>query len=138
MILMRQPFIKSERDAFLKISTLFFISFSALLLIGTLSMAFANFELGVVLFVFGMVLVVGNETLSRRIAEPGYAGSGVPSFLPDLLKFAAVAYVFPLAVAIGISLLYGWSGRLSFVVFAGLAATGVKVLMVTAKLFLKN
>jgi len=134
---MKQPFIKSECDALLKISFLFFISFSALLPIGMLSMAFANFELGAILFTLGMVLVVGNEAISIRCEEKGYSEFSVVSLLPEIIMFTAVTYFLPIALAFAASHFYGWSGKLYFVVFAGMAATVVKVIMVSVRLMKK-
>jgi len=129
---------RDEKDAFSKVSALFFISFASLLLLGTLSMAFASFELGVILYILGLVLVVGNDAVSARSCERGYGSVRAVSFIPELVNFAAVAYVFPILVALAVAAFVGTNDRLSFVVFAGMAATGVKVLIVTARLLMRE
>lgn len=136
--LILKPFVKSERDALLKASKLFFISFSILLPIGMLSMAFANFELGAILFALGMVLVVGNELISVTCEEKGYAEFSSVAFLPDLFLFAAVTYLLPIVLVLAISHFYGWNDKLYLVGFMGLAATAVKLMAVSVKFFRKK
>ena len=47
----------NEREKFSRISLLFTVSFSILLIIGVLCMVLANFTLGVMLFMLGALLV---------------------------------------------------------------------------------
>ncbi|MCX6769645.1 MAG: hypothetical protein NT051_03115, partial [Candidatus Micrarchaeota archaeon] len=54
---------QDEQSRLSFISVLFTLSFSLLLLLGAISMAFANFTLGFVLFILGLTLLVGNEYL---------------------------------------------------------------------------
>lgn len=113
------------------VSALYTVSFAALIIIGTLSMAYANFTLGAILFSLGIVLVIGNEyILFRENAEqPHYLGELLfsPESLSEIFGFAFVAYLLPATIAIYLYFLEGGSSRVLIVVFAGLIATGIKV-----------
>ena len=124
----------NEPEGISKISVLFTISFAALLAIGTLLMAFANFFLGAILFSLGIILIAGNEFLlfkrqSRaRFSTPSEALSG-------LLNFAVAAYLFPATVALFLYFAYGWSERVLIVVVAGFVVTSVKLIARTAEFY---
>ncbi|MCX8196738.1 MAG: hypothetical protein N3G80_00245 [Candidatus Micrarchaeota archaeon] len=82
-------------------SLLFNLSMGILLVLGSLSMVFANFLLGQVLFGLGLVLLIGNEFLSYRYLKlfpkrqlpPTQMLSGMLGFLFACLLPAATSVV---------------------------------------------
>ena len=73
------PLPQGDTEKVSKISLLFTLSFSILLALGALSMAYANFMLGFVLFMLGLILLVGNEFLVFRKLEKKARQEPLPS-----------------------------------------------------------
>ena len=120
----------NEREQFSRISLLFTISFSILLIIGTLCMVFANFSLGALLFLLGVLLVAGNEYLVfRRLTAKAYSGAvRTPSkAIEDLMNFAILAYVLPSTSAIFLYFFANMSVQVLIIVFAGFILTSIKI-----------
>ncbi|MFA5929395.1 MAG: hypothetical protein WC861_00770 [Candidatus Micrarchaeia archaeon] len=120
----------SEREQFSRISLLFTVSFSILLVIGTLCMAFANFSLGVVLFALGVVLVAGNEYIVfRRLNTREYSASlRTPSkSIEDLMNFSILAYVLPSTSAIFLYFFADMGVQVLIIVFAGFILSSIKI-----------
>ncbi|MFA6907979.1 MAG: hypothetical protein WC263_04085 [Candidatus Micrarchaeia archaeon] len=120
----------NEREQFSRISLLFTISFSLLLIAGTLCMAFASFNLGLLLFALGVVLVAGNEYLVfRRLRTAEYAAAlRTPSkSIEDLMNFAILAYILPSTSAIFLYFFAGMSIQVLVIVFAGFILTSIKI-----------
>ena len=120
----------NEKEQFSRISLLFTISFSILLIIGTLCMVFANFSLGVMLFALGVLLVAGNEFLVfKRLRTKEYASAlRTPSkSIEDLMNFAILAYVLPSTSAIFLYFFADMSVQVLVIVFAGFILTSIKI-----------
>jgi len=120
----------SEKEQFSRISLLFTLSFSILLILGTLCMVFANFSLGIVLFSLGVVLVAGNEFLIfRRLrTRERLTSLRMPSkAIEDLLNFAILAYILPSTAAIFLYFFADMSVQVLIVVFAGFLLTSIKI-----------
>ena len=120
----------NEKEQFSRISLLFTVSFAILLIIGTLCMVFANFNLGVLLFTLGVLLVAGNEYLVfRRLNTREYSSAlRTPSkSIEDLMNFAVLAYVLPSTSAIFLYFFADMSVQVLVVVFAGFILTSIKI-----------
>ncbi len=132
-------FTLEEKRKFPLISLLFNISLGALLLLGALSMSFANFMLGAILFSLGLVLLLGNEYLAfRRLKIRGFARAKTVSptaFLSGILNFAILA-LFPAVAALVLYFGFGAEERVLLLVFASLCVASIKVAARTAELFL--
>lgn len=128
----------NETERLSRISILFTLSFALLLLIGALSMAFANFMLGFVLFLLGLVLVIGNEWLElEKAKKKGRGAAFSPSAaISDVLNFAIVAYLFPSAISLFLFFTQGWGTQVLVIAVAGFTVTTVKVAAKTAQFFL--
>jgi hypothetical protein len=129
---------KTEKEQLSTISMLFILSFALLLILGTLSMAFANFTLGFVLFLLGIILLIGNEWLEFRNSKKKPDFSEPPSkFLSSLINFVVAAFLLPSAAALLLFFVYGWGNEVLVVSVAGLSVTAVKLAARTAQLFIK-
>jgi hypothetical protein len=120
----------SEREQFSRISLLFTLSFSILLILGTLCMVFANFSLGLALFSLGTLLVAGNEYLifQRLRTRERLTSLRIPSkAIEDLLNFAILAYILPSTAAIFLYFFADMSVQVLVVVFAGFLLTSIKI-----------
>jgi hypothetical protein len=128
-----------EKEKFPLISFLFNVSLGALLLLGALSMAFANSTLGGILFFLGLLLLISNEYLAfRRLKIRGFARAKTVSptaFLSGMLNFA-ILVLFPAALALVLYFGFGAEERVLLIVFASLAVASIKVAARTAELFL--
>jgi hypothetical protein len=134
-------FWSSEKEQFSRISLLFTLSFSVLLAIGTISMVFANFSLGAVLFGLGVVLLVGNEFIVfKRLKTRDYVRElRTPSkSIEDLLNFAILAYVLPSTSAIFLYFFADMSMQVLVVVFAGFILTTVKIVSRSVQFYLSK
>jgi hypothetical protein len=125
-----------EKEWFSRISTLFAASYSLLLILGTLSMAFFNFWLGFILFFLGLVLVAGNELLVfKQISSDKKERPRSASLLIDALNFAIPAFLLPSTIAVYLFFMEGWGNEVLVFALAGLSATAVKLAARTAQLF---
>lgn len=124
------------------ISALYTVSFAALIIIGTLCMAYANSTLGAILFSLGIVLIIGNEYITFRQAtnKPKYLSDMLFSVdtLSEMVGFAFIAYLLPATIAIFLYFLGGGSSQVLIVVFAGLIATAIKLGTKTAQFMMAN
>ena len=128
----------SEKEQFLQVSLLFTISFSLLLALGALSMAFASFQLGAVIFSLGMALVAGNEYMLFRKQRKLF-GPKPPSAsdsISSLINFVIISFVIPSTASLLLYFAFGWGERVLVIVVAGMILSAAKVLSVTARLFL--
>jgi len=128
----------NEKEQFSRISLLFTLSFSILLVMGTLCMVFANFGLGVVLFSLGVVLLAGNEYLvfKRLRRNEGARDSRSPSKpIEDLMNFAILAYILPSTSAIFLYFFADMSVQVLVVVFAGFILTSIKIVSRTVQFY---
>lgn len=131
----------SEREQFSRISLLFTLSFSILLILGTLCMVFANFSLGIVLFSLGVVLVAGNEYLlfQRIRTRERLVSLRMPSkAIEDLLNFAILAYILPSTAAIFLYFFADMSVQVLVVVFAGFLLTSIKIVSRSLQFYLSK
>lgn len=129
----------NESDSVSKVSLLFTLSFSVLLALGTLSMAYANFRLGFVLFVLGLILLAGNEFLVYRRMEKKARSQPFPrpsAILSETINFALIAYIMPSAISLFLFFFQGWGSQVLIIAIAGFAVTTVKVAAKTAQLVL--
>ncbi len=120
----------NEKEQFSHISLMFTFSFSILLILGVLCMVFANFNLGLVLFSLGVVLVAGNEYLVfRRLRTREHIATlRMPSkAIEDMLNFAILAYILPSTAAIFLYFFADMSMQVLIVVFAGFLLTSIKI-----------
>jgi len=129
---------EEETEQIPQISIIFIVSFSALLLLGCLSMTFANFDLGAVLFALGLVLVAGNEymLLRRHRIMSRSAAIPVSSDIEGLILFSLAAS--PTAAIVGYLhyMFYGWSEKVLLAVASGFLASAVKIASVSLQLLL--
>jgi hypothetical protein len=131
------PLPQGDTEKVSKISLLFTLSFSILLALGALSMAYANFMLGFVLFMLGLILLVGNEFLVFRKLEKKARQEPLPSpakLLFETINFALVAYIVPSAIALFLFFFQGAGTQVLVIAIAGFTVTSVKVAAKTAQL----
>lgn len=119
-----------------RISLLYLLSYSFLLLVGALSATLANAALGAILFFLGLVLLVGDEyAKSRQRARAGPVAQGLSSEISGMVAFSLVACAASLSAAFLLSSFYGWDARMLSLAFSGLAASAAKVASSTMTLF---
>jgi len=131
----------NEKEQFSRISLLFTLSFSILIVAGVLCMAFASFALGAALFSLGVMLVAGNEYLVfRRLRGREYARElRAPSkSIEDLLNFAILAYILPSTSAIFLYFFADMSAQVLVIVFAGFILVSIKVVSRSLQFYLSK
>jgi hypothetical protein len=114
------------------ISIIFSISMGMLLIIGALVMMYGNFDLGVILFVLGLLLVVSNEGLLPKIhlikLKEGKAG--FDGIIEEAVNLAIIGYTPPILISFYIYLSGEYDAKL--ILFLGICLT-----VVTMKIFAK-
>ncbi|VVC02093.1 Uncharacterised protein [uncultured archaeon] len=80
------------------IALVFTITMGMLVLLGAMVMMFGNFELGVILFILGLVLVISNESILPRLKHvKSSANPNIePGLLEEVLNLAIIGYTPPL------------------------------------------
>jgi|GEM_PF-6791386 hypothetical protein len=113
------------------ISIVFSISTGVLVLIGSLVMMYGNFDLGVILFVLGLLLVISNEGLIPKIRLINMKDNfGLDGTLEEIVNLAILGYTPPVLITI-----YLWFSKdfdPKLVIFLG-----VCFVLVTLKIFAK-
>ena len=79
------------------IALVFTITMGLLVLLGAMVMMFGNFELGVILFILGLVLVISNESILPKLKHIKSNNPNVePGLLEEVLNLAIIGYTPPL------------------------------------------
>jgi len=121
----------NEKEQFSRISLLFTISFSILLILGTLYMVFEDFNQGARLFALGVLLLSGNEFLvfSHLRTTNEYANKlrTPPQSIEDLVNFTMVACVIPSLSALFMYFYAAMDVQVLIIVFAGLMLASIKL-----------
>lgn len=113
------------------ISIVFSVTMGLLVVLGALVMMYGNFDLGLILFVLGLVLVISNEGILPRPDKHAAPKPGsVDGLIEDVVNLAAIGYVPPIILAAYLFL----SGieDLKLIIFMGLSFA-----VVTMKVFAK-
>ncbi|MCX8197856.1 MAG: hypothetical protein N3F07_01525 [Candidatus Micrarchaeota archaeon] len=130
---------QEESKQFSLVSALFTISFSVLLFVGCLSMVFANFSLGALLFFLGLALVAGNEymLLSKGASRP-FPQASASSGIEGLVLFSLASFSAAAAIAYAHYLAYGGSDKAIVAIACGLLASVVKIASASLQFFLRE
>ena len=115
------------------ISIVFSVTMGLLVILGALVMMYGNFDLGLILFVLGLVLVISNEGIlpkvgKKKSAEPGKGG--IEGLIEEVVNLAAIGYVPPIILAV--YLYFSGIQDLKLIIFMGLS-----FVVVTMKIFAK-
>ena len=105
------------------ISLIFSVTMALLVLFGAIVMMYGNFELGVILFVLGLVLVISNEGILPRLRRQ--ASRAETGLIEEVANIAAVGYTPPILIA---TYLY-FSGQQDFKLILFMALTFIVVTM---------
>jgi len=114
------------------ISIVFSVTMGLLVVLGALVMMYGNFDLGLILFVLGLVLVISNEGIlpkqDKRTASKSQ--NSFDGLIEEIANLAAIGYVPPVILAAYLFL----SGieDLKLIIFMGLS-----FVVVTMKIFAK-
>lgn len=122
-----------SRLLFRAISIIFSIAMGLLVVVGSLVMMFGNFELGVVLFVLGLVLIISNESILPTLrSSPKKGGKTNPdaALMEEVADLAAVGYAPP--ILLGAYIFISSNSDFKLIIF-----TGISFVVVTMKLFAK-
>lgn len=109
------------RDLLKIISIIFSTTMALLVLLGSVVMMYGNFELGVILFVLGLVLVISNEGILPRLRRQSMQAG----LIEEIANLAAVGYTPPILIA---TYLY-FSGQSDFKLVLFMALTFTVVTM---------
>jgi len=116
------------------ISIVFSLTMGLLVILGALVMMYGNFDLGLILFVLGLVLVISNEGILPKLkAPPRQSKSDTPTgeaLLEEVANLAAIGYT-P-AILLGAYLFMSGETDIKLVIFMGLT-----FIVVTMKIFAK-
>ena len=117
------------------ISIIFSLTMGLLVILGALVMMYGNFDLGLILFVLGLVLVISNEGVLPKIGKTPKkhvetGREGLEGLIEEIVNLAAIGYVPPIILAAYLFL----SGiqDLKLIIFMGLS-----FVVVTMKIFAK-
>ena len=115
------------------ISVIFSVTMGLLVILGALVMMYGNFDLGLILFVLGLVLVISNEGILPKVTKTKPKENGkaaVDGLVEEVINLAAIGYVPPIILAAYLFL----SGieDLKLIIFMGLS-----FVVVTMKVFAK-
>ncbi|MEM3362142.1 MAG: hypothetical protein QXV64_00400 [Candidatus Anstonellaceae archaeon] len=113
------------------ISIIFSITMGLLVVLGSLVMMYGNFDLGVILFVLGLLLVISNEGLLPKIklikAKERF---GVDGTIEEIINLAILGYTPPILLSFYIYVNGEYDPRL--IIFLGIC-----LVVVTMKIFAK-
>lgn len=113
------------------ISLAFTITMGMLVVLGAMVMMFGNFELGVILFILGLVLVISNESILPRLRKFKSNNPNLePGLVEEVLNLAIIGYTPPLVL--GAYLFVTSHADFKLVIFMAASFT-----VVTMKIFAK-
>lgn len=105
------------------VSVIYSATTAMLVILGALVMMYGNFDLGLILFVLGLVLVIGNESIFPKILNPNADSHG--TIVEDIANLAAIGYTPPILLGFYLFL----SGQSDFKLVIFLAVSFVVVTM---------
>jgi hypothetical protein len=123
------------------VSLLFSLTFFALIAIGTLIMVFdkmfgTNFTLGLLLFVLGTVLMLGNEIMFiRGLIKSENTEQTASESVASVVNFAVISYLLPLVIVVYLYLTVTKESKLLIIVIAGFVTATIKLASKTFVLF---
>lgn len=114
------------------ISVVFSVTMGLLVILGALVMMYGNFDLGLILFVLGLVLVISNEGILPKVERTKNKdkNTGVDGLIEEIVNLAAIGYVPPVILAVYLFL--SGTDDLKLIIFMGLS-----FVVVTMKIFAK-
>ncbi len=113
------------------ISLIFTITMGLLVVLGAMVMMFGNFELGVILFILGLVLVISNESILPRLKRVRSNNPNIePGLVEEVLNLAIIGYTPP--VVLGAYLFFTGAVDFKLIIFMAASFT-----VVTMKIFAK-
>ena len=119
----------NPRAAVRIISVIYSLTTSLLVILGALVMMYGNFDLGLILFVLGLVLVIGNESIFPKLINAGVPGTQ-GSVVEEVANIAAIGYTPP--ILIGAYLYFSGQSDIKLVIFLA-----VSFVVVTMKILAK-
>lgn len=111
------------------ISIIYSLTTSLLVILGALVMMYGNFDLGLILFVLGLVLVIGNESIFPKLINSGVPGSQ-SGVVEEVANIAAIGYTPP--ILLGAYLYFSGQSDIKLVIFLA-----VSFVVVTMKILAK-
>ncbi|MFN3910212.1 MAG: hypothetical protein ACK4J0_03205 [Candidatus Anstonellaceae archaeon] len=113
------------------ISLVFSITMGMLVILGSLVMMYGNFDLGVILFVLGLLLVISNEGLLPKIKLIKAKNTlGMNGTIEEIINLAILGYTPPILISFYMYLSGEYDAKL--IIFLGICLT-----VVTMKIFAK-
>ncbi len=118
------------------ISVIFSLTMGFLVILGALVMMYGNFDLGLILFVLGLVLIISNEgVLPKTRSKEQTTAQVMPSdttsgLVEEVINLAAIGYIPPILLAI--YLFFSGTEDLKLIIFMG-----ISFVVVTMKIFAK-
>ena len=115
------------------IALVFTITMGLMVILGAMVMMYGNFDLGIILFVLGLVLVISNESILprlRRMRNRNSRSTLEPGLLEEVANLAVIGYAPP--VLVGIYLYLNGQTDFKLIVFMAVSFT-----VVTMKIFAK-
>lgn len=121
--------LKYNPSAIIKvISVIYSMTTALLVILGALVMMYGNFDLGLILFVLGLVLVIGNESIfPKLISQQSDTRSTI---VEDVANVAAIGYTPP--ILLGVYLFVSGQSDIKLVIFLS-----VSFVVVTMKIVAK-
>ena len=115
------------------IALIFTVTMGLMVVLGAMVMMYGNFELGIILFVLGLVLVISNESILprlRRMRNRNSNSTMEPGLLEEVANLATIGYAPPLLV--GVYLYMSGQDDFKLIIFMAVSFT-----VVTMKIFAK-
>ncbi|MFA5108743.1 MAG: hypothetical protein WC492_04405 [Candidatus Micrarchaeia archaeon] len=114
------------------ISIIFSLTMGLLVILGALVMMYGNFDLGLILFVLGLVLVISNEGILPKIRKPlkKTEDKEAAGLIEEIVNLAAIGYAPP--ILLGAYLYISGTQDYKLIIFMGLT-----FVVVTMKIFAK-
>lgn len=112
------------------ISVVFSITMGLMVVLGALVMMYGNFDLGLILFILGLVLVISNEGILPKQDKKARVQSTMDGLIEETINLAAIGYV-PSVIMAAYLFLSG-TEDLKLIIFMGLS-----FIVVTMKIFAK-
>ncbi len=120
----------NPREIVRAISVIYSATTALLVILGALVMMYGNFDLGLILFVLGLVLVIGNESIFPKLLNPAGAKDSQNTIVEDVANIAAIGYTPP--ILLGAYLFFSGQNDFKLVLFLA-----VSFVVVTMKILAK-
>ncbi len=120
--------LKYNPAAIIKVISVIYSATTAMLVIlGALVMMYGNFDLGLILFVLGLVLVIGNESIFPKLLNQ--QSDQRNAIVEEIANIAAIGYIPP--ILLGVYLFVSGQNDIKLVIFLSVSFVVVTMKIVS-------